>query len=122
MYDVLVLTDGGNRGGTYGSFLMFDEKGNMIDYDVKYWGVGDHNQAEYWTVLFALDKVLKMGYNSVILWTDSETVVTQLSGQRPLHNRQLKAIRRAVQDRVSKLEHFQIKYVPRALIKSFLGH
>jgi ribonuclease HI len=118
----LIITDGGNREGTYGSYRIFDDKGNILASKSLYWGVGDHNQAEYWILLFALDAALTLGLKDVIIFTDSETVVKQVIFERPLHAEKLKKIRDQVLDRLKRFNKWEIQHVSRVLIKTFLNH
>lgn len=118
----LIITDGGNRDGTYGSYRIFDEEGNLLAKQSFYWGIGDHNDAEYWIVLNALDKALTIGLKDAIIFTDSETVVKQVLFERPLHVAKLKKVRSLVLERLELLDNWEICHVSRVLIKSFLGH
>jgi len=118
----VIIADGGDRNGTYGSYLIFNKEGKSIASRTFYWGIGDHNQAEYWALLMALKKATELGLDDILIYTDSETVVTQVLNERPLHKHKLRMIRKQV---LSELEHFsnwEIKKVDRILIYSFLGH
>jgi ribonuclease HI len=118
----LIITDGGNKEGTYGSYRIFDSRGNLLAKQSYYWGIGDHNQAEYWILLNALDKALTIGLKDAIIFTDSETVVKQVIFERPLHAQKLKKIRSLVLERLERFERWEIRHVSRVLIKTFLGH
>lgn len=118
----LIITDGGNREGTYGSFLIFDNEGNRILGQQLYWGVGDHNFAEYLILLLALEAALTNGLKRVIIFSDSETVVKQVAGERPLHSKKLKRLKNQIMERLECFEIWEICHVPRVYIKTFLGH
>lgn len=118
----LIITDGGNKEGTYGSYRIFNSRGNLLAAQSFYWGIGDHNQAEYWILLNALDKALTIGLRSVIIMTDSETVAKQVRFERPLHAAKLKRIRNLVMERLELFDNWEIINVSRVLIKTFLGH
>lgn len=118
----LLIVDGGNKEGTYGSYRIFNSEGFLLAAQSYYWGFGDHNQAEYWILLNALDKALTMGIKSVIIFTDSETVATQVRFERPLHAAKLKKIRNIIMERLELFDKWEIRNVSRVLIKTFLGH
>jgi ribonuclease HI len=118
----IIITDGGNREGTYGSFRIYDHEGTLLVRHSTYWGIGDHNQAEYWTLLSALESALTIGVKDVIIFSDSETVVKQIMCERPLHAEKLKVIKDKVEELLEQFNKWEIQYVSRILIKSFLGH
>jgi ribonuclease HI len=118
----IIISDGGNKEGTYGSYQIFDPTGNSVLHAAKYWGVGDHNQAEYWILLSALDKALTMGLKSVIIFTDSETVVEQVLLNRPAHAERFKRMRDQVLERLKRFDEWEIQHISRVTVKSFLGH
>jgi ribonuclease HI len=118
----IIISDGGNKDGTYGSYRIFNTKGQLIASGSHYWGVGDHNQAEYWILLAALEKALTLNLKHVIIFSDSETVVKQVLFERPLHVKRLKRIRNKIVNILSSFERWEIQHVSRVLIKSFLGH
>lgn len=118
----LVITDGGNREGTYGSYMIYDPSGKLVAKNEYFWGVGDHNQAEYWILLEAVNFALQNGIRCVIIFTDSETVATQLNLSRPLHSDRLKRIRNSILETLKKFDFWEIRCVDRSLMKTFLGH
>lgn len=118
----LLIVDGGNKEGTYGSYRIFNSRGILLASQSFYWGIGDHNWAEYVILLQALEKALTIGLRSVIIFTDSETVAKQVRFERPLHALKLKRIRSLVMERLELFETWEIINVSRVLIKTFLGH
>jgi len=118
----LIITDGGDRQGTYGSFYIFGPDGNCKESKSFYLGIGDHNHAEYLSLLVALKHARKLGIKVVMIFTDSETVEQQLLGLRPLYNPSLKRVRKLVKMELEKFTDWEIKKVDRTVIYSFLGH
>lgn len=118
----LIITDGGNKEGTYGSYRIFGEGGKLIASQSFYWGREDHNWAEYVILLKALEKALTIGLKDIIIMTDSETVAKQVRFERPLHAAKLKKIRNIIMERLELFDTWEIINVSRVLIKTFLGH
>lgn len=118
----IIIADGGNKEGTYGSYKIYDQQGNLIITKEFFWGVGDHNQAEYWILLEAVNYATKNNITDIVIFTDSETVAEQLTFDRPLYKSHLKKIRNTILLELNKMNSWEIRRVDRSLMKTFLGH
>lgn len=118
----VIITDGGDRQGTYGSYHIYGDNGNLLYSKTSYWGIGDHNQAEYWSVYFALKKAHELKLRNILIFTDSETVELQVKGERPLHQPYLRKVRKSIFKELENFDSWEIRKVDRALIYSFLRH
>lgn len=118
----LILSDGGDREGTYGSFKILDNTGEAIAFRTYYWGIGDHNQAEYWALLYAVNKAIDLRLKEITIFTDSETVAEQVTFERPLHKKRLKRIRNQIVKKLEEFDTWEIQKVDRSTVEGVLGH
>lgn len=89
---LIIYTDGGARGNPgpagIGGVLYNEKKEKIFDYG-KYIGEATNNQAEYQSLLFALEQAKKHGAEEVICYLDSELVVKQMRGEYKVKDKDL---------------------------------
>jgi len=79
-----------------------------------YLGRASNNVAEYEALLHALRYALKRGARRVRIFSDSELVVKQMSGQYRVKHPDMQSLHRQAQDLRRRLEHVDISHVRRA--------
>jgi ribonuclease HI len=111
--------DGGSRGNPglagAGMVLYDDDTGKEIWCGCKYLGKDmTSNQAEYSSLLLGLEAAQSLGIHQLIVEGDSELIVRQINGTYKVRNAKLREYFEAVQERIQKLDSFQIQQIPRA--------
>ena len=108
----IVYTDGGSRGnpGPAGAgAVIFDETGNELAAVARPLGVMTNNQAEYWSVIFAYEKIKELitatnDTNPVIKhFLDSQLVTEQIAGRYKMKNPGLKPLYERVKILIKEL-------------------
>lgn len=85
-----IFTDGGARGnpGPAGAGVVIRDAdtGDVLKEISKYLGETTNNQAEYQAVIFGLKEALELDPESVMVVSDSELLVRQLTGEYRVKN------------------------------------
>ena len=113
---VIICADGaarGNPGPAAIGAIIKDEKANLIARISRRIGITTNNQAEYQSIIAALEKAVSLGARYVELKSDSELVVKQLNGGYRVKNRALQPLYQKVKQLVGSLEGFTITHVSR---------
>lgn len=114
---IYAYTDGASRGNPGESaigIVLKDENGNTIRSAGKYIGTATNNIAEYTALLVCLSMVQETECRHLIVYTDSELMVRQLSGQYRVKDPALKAMFQEIQDKLSAAKHtFEVRQVAR---------
>jgi len=101
MATFVINTDGGARGnpGSAGAGIVIaDSTGKVLEEFSKELGTATNNQAEYWALIFALERVQSLIAQhgdagvSVAVRMDSELIVRQLTGQYKVKNPGLQSL------------------------------
>lgn len=119
-----VWTDGGARGNPgpagYGAVIK-DETGQVLAELAEYLGEMTNNQAEYWGLVAALEKVKTLIAGSpaqVEIKMDSELIVKQMNGEYRIKNEGLKPLFLRIRDLVMVLGgNVTFAHIPRHLNK-----
>ena len=116
-YDKLVIfTDGaarGNPGPAAIGVVLQDEKGNTVATICKALGKKTNNQAEYTAVISGLEKAISLGAKQVLLKSDSELVVKQLTGLYKVKNADLREMYQQAIKLTGQLQKFTAVNIPR---------
>ena len=108
--------DGGARGNPgpagYGVAIE-DEMGRPVVELSNYLGKQTNNFAEYSGLLAALSYATKHGFKALKIYSDSELMVKQISGQYKVSNPALKELHARAIRMIEDLEAFEINHVPR---------
>jgi ribonuclease HI len=113
---VIIHTDGaarGNPGPAAIGATIKDAKGNLMDSISRRIGLTTNNQAEYRSIIAALEKTINLGARYVVLYSDSELVVNQLNGRYKVKKVALRPLYQKIIQLIGALESFKISYVPR---------
>lgn len=110
-----IYIDGGSRGnpGASACAAVF-----VLDNEVKYiFGerlpVSTNNQAEYHGLLLALTEALKKGIKKVLICSDSELLVKQMTGEYEIKDEQLKSAAREAREMMEELHSVEFKAIRR---------
>ena len=108
--------DGGARGNPgpagYGAVIE-DEMGRPVVELSNYLGKQTNNFAEYSGLLAALTYATKHGFKALKVFSDSELMVKQITGQYKVSNPALKELHARAIGMIEELEAFEINHVPR---------
>jgi ribonuclease HI len=108
--------DGGARGNPgpagYGAVIE-DEMGRPVVELSDFLGKQTNNYAEYSALLAALSYANKHGFKALKVYSDSELMVKQISGQYKVSNPSLKELHTRAVKLIEDLEAFEINHVPR---------
>jgi len=108
--------DGGARGNPgpagYGAVIE-DEVGRPVVELSDYLGKQTNNYAEYSALLAALSYATRHGFKALKVYSDSELMVKQITGQYKVTNPSLKELYAKSIKLIEDLEAFEINHVPR---------
>ena len=108
--------DGGARGNPgpagYGAVIE-DEMGRPVVELSDYLGKQTNNYAEYSGLLAALSYATRHGFKAMKVYSDSELMVKQITGQYKVSNPSLKELHAKAIKLIEDLDAFEINHVPR---------
>lgn len=114
--EIVAHIDGGSRGNpgpaAYGVSIETPQ-GQPVTAFAKFLGKTTNNFAEYQGLLAALDYALSHGYPRLRVFTDSELMARQISGQYKVRSPDLKPLHDKAQAMIARLEGFSIRHVYR---------
>ena len=87
--------DGGARGnpGPAGvGVVIYDDKKKRVGEFSQFLGVATNNIAEYYALLHGLQEVINMGFEEVVVHTDSELLAKQVKGEFRVKNPDIKRL------------------------------
>ncbi len=103
----------GNPGPSGIGVVFFDRKGKIIKEVSLSLGESTNNVAEYAALLIALQEALKRNVRDVHVFSDSELLVRQVSGDYKVKDTQLKWLHLFVQNLIAGCTQFELTYIPR---------
>jgi len=113
---LVAYIDGGARGnpGPAGYGVVFeDETGRPVVQLSKFLGKQTNNYAEYSGLLAALTYATRYGSTALKVYSDSELMVKQITGQYKVSNATLKDLHARAMKMIDDLDAFEINHVPR---------
>lgn len=118
-----VIFDGGkNKGGTYYSFLIFQGRTPIrFDNRIKI-NANTSNEAEYIALIRALEALLEMDADSILILGDSRLVVNQVNGAWKVTAKNLRPLNQKAKSLFGKLKNALLVWWPDDQSKHFLGH
>ncbi|MFP4466244.1 MAG: ribonuclease HI family protein [Candidatus Goldiibacteriota bacterium] len=107
-------TDGASSGnpGDSGIGIVLYKDGESIYSESKYIGVTTNNVAEYTAVVTLLNTAVQNGIKELKIFTDSELLVKQMSGEYKIKNEKLKELIGQINSFKAKI-NFTLKHVLR---------
>jgi ribonuclease HI len=112
---VVIFTDGaslGNPGQAAIGAIIKDEQGRLIARLSRRIGQATNNQAEYKAIIAALEEATRLGASDVDIRSDSQLVVSQISGVWRVRKSALKPLYRQVKQLQRQFRGFTITYIP----------
>ena len=114
--EIIAHIDGGSRGNpgpaAYGVAIKTLQDEPVTAF-AKFLGKTTNNFAEYQGLLASLDYALRNGYSRLRVFTDSELMARQISGQYKVRSPDLKPLYEQAQAMIRRLEAFSIRHVYR---------
>lgn len=108
----------GNPGKSGIGVVICDGQDKTVKKISEYIGLTTNNVGEYSALIYALQEALIMKAKEVVVFTDSELVAKQVSGEYMVKNEDLKRLRKQV-DHLSKgFEKVDIQFIKRERNKS----
>jgi ribonuclease HI len=115
---LVINVDGASRGNPGPAAIgvtIKDDKGKIIATISQAIGRHTNNQAEYRAIVAALEKATDMKAKAVLVKSDSELMVKQISGIYRVKNEALKPLFDRAQQLISGCDSFSITHIPREL-------
>jgi ribonuclease HI len=111
------FTDGASRGNPGESgigVVVHDEKGKRVLSLRRYIGISTNNRAEYTALITLLERLDSIRCDRLIVYSDSELMVRQLSGQYKVREKRLKGFhRRAAALLAARPFATEVRHIPR---------
>lgn len=111
-----IFCDGASRGNPGPSgigYLIVDCSGKVLKEGKKFIGMSTNNQAEYYAVMESIKDAMALGAEEIELYTDSELVVRQLSGEYAVRDPKLVPLHEELLSLISRLSRFEVKHISR---------
>jgi formyltetrahydrofolate-dependent phosphoribosylglycinamide formyltransferase len=113
---VIIHTDGGSRGNpgpAAAGFVLDDVDGHRLQAKAFFLGQTTNNVAEYTALIKALEAARKLGAEHVTVYSDSELMVRQLSGEYKVKSEAIRPLFEQVNDLRSQFESCLVRHVMR---------
>ena len=113
---LIIHTDGSTRGnpGKGGAgVILLDKDNGLVEELGEYIGKVTSNVAEYEAVVLGLQRALELGAREILLRTDSQLVIRQLSGAYRIKSKNLIPRHVLARRLLSKFKKWKVEYVPR---------
>ena len=113
---VLIYTDGASRGNPGLSsigIVVYDEQGKALYEEATLLGVQTNNYAEYSAVLKALKLSCKNKVQSLVLKSDSQLLVNQLSGKYKVRSPNIRSLHQVCRKYSEQILSVQFQHIPR---------
>lgn len=111
-----IHTDGackGNPGPAGIAYTIQDDRGETLFWRAEFIGTATNNIAEYRALISALHEAAGRGCANVTIYTDSQLMARQVTGEYQTRNAVLKELRDEVRRMFGKFERAEIAYVKR---------
>ena len=115
MEELVIHTDGACRGnpGPAAVGVTIDRQGKRIKEISKAIGQATNNIAEYTALIYALQEALISKADKIRVFTDSELMFKQVTGQYKVKDVKIKALFEQIQHLKQGFQDFEIQHVPR---------
>lgn len=114
--ELIIHVDGGARGnpGPAGAGVVIrDQEGNRIHEAGYFLGQQTNNAAEYEALIRALQRALLVQPQALTVYSDSELLVRQITGEYQVRSPRLADLHRQVQLLLIKVPRWMVRHVPR---------
>jgi len=116
----LLMVDGaarGNPGEAGCGAAILDENGAVVKELSRYLGRTTNNVAEYEGLLMGLEALLQLGQKNIVVQSDSQLMVRQLTGEYRVKDEKLKVKYQRAMDLLRRFGSYRIVHVGRELNK-----
>jgi ribonuclease HI len=113
MSSLVAYIDGSSRTDSSGIGVVIQHATGRRVEITEWVASSDNNYAEYAALLAALEYAAAYGCPRLHVFSDSEVVVKQISGQYNCQSRALRQIYESCRAAIRSLEHFAITHIPR---------
>lgn len=116
-HKLVIYTDGGSRGNPgHGACAaaMFDSRGKLLAEEGKYLGRCTNNFAEYNGLYLALSSARRLGARSLEIFSDSELLVKQFSGEYKIKDPVLRGLMAEIKKAAAPFGKLTLSHVPRS--------
>jgi ribonuclease HI len=114
----VVHIDGASSGNpgpaAAGVIIIAADDGTVVHEEGYYLGRATSNVAEYYALLIALEELLVLGAESAVVYSDSELLTRQSSGEYRVKAPGLRFLAGRIKRLSSLLRHFEVRHVSRA--------
>jgi ribonuclease HI len=113
---LIIYVDGGARGnpGPAGAGVVLRENSGKRIHEAGYYlGRQTNNAAEYHALIRALERAARIGPQPLTIYSDSELLVRQLTGEYQVKSPKLAPLYRQVQTMLVKAARWTVRHVPR---------
>jgi ribonuclease HI len=116
MVSLNIYTDGaarGNPGPAGAGAVLTGDDGQVVAEVCRYLGEMTNNQAEYRAMILAIEEARRIGATKIAIFTDSELIVKQLSGEYRVKNEGIKPLHEEILRLLREIGEYTIQHVPR---------
>ena len=103
----------GNPGPAAAAVVITADDGTVVHEEGYYLGRATNNVAEYYALLLALEELLTLKAEAAVVYSDSELLVRQVSGEYRVKDRALRFLHARVKRMAGALRRFEVRHVPR---------
>lgn len=113
---IIIYTDGGSRGNpgpSAAGFVLIDGAGNKLRARAFFLGESTNNVAEYTATVKALEAAGEIGAKKVTIFSDSELLVRQITGDYKVKSEQIWPLFRQAVKMLDKFESWDVRHIGR---------
>ena len=113
---IIVYIDGGSRGNpgpAAAGFVLSDQEGNRLLAKGVFLGRKTNNEAEYNGLVKALEAALQFGAENVMIFSDSELLVKQITGQYRVKSENIRPLYQQANKLLGQFKNWKIQHVLR---------
>lgn len=103
----------GNPGPAGAGAVLSDSRGRRVKELAVYLGEATNNVAESCALILALQEALHLNGRRVSVFTDSELLARQVTGEYRVKDKQLQWLHALIRNLTEAFDHFEIRHVPR---------
>jgi ribonuclease HI len=104
----------GNPGPAAAAFIIKDGSGVEVARRSFFIGENTNNTAEYFALTLALDEAKRLGASEVVVRSDSELIVKQMTGEYRIKNSNLKLFFKKARNLAARFEQADFVHVSRS--------
>ena len=114
---IIVYIDGGSRGNpgpAAAGFVLTDASGNQLQAKGIFLGRKTNNQAEYNSLVKALEAALQINAENLMIYSDSQLLVRQVQGQYKVKSDKILPLYEQALNLLSQFRNWKIQHIVRA--------